>query len=205
MVEQLEQLGRTAMPQHIRHFRRMATQAAAARLIAASADAAGVSAAASAGSSSSAAAAAPTSSVVAGPAASSKGAVDLDMVLVMTDGVLPHSGRIRGLMHEVFDSEEILDSEEFLDASVSDLLVWTLAVAEFYETAPPLYYGFLLAQQYNAPPRAENTTSRPLQDILRDLCELWPNPQFIEHGVSLCHTVEGLTPEAHGATKTYIK
>ena len=192
------------MPQQIRRERKRATQAAAARLIAASADAAGVSAAASAGSSSSAAAAAPTSSVVAGPA-SSKGAVDLDKVLVITYGVLPHSGRIRGLMREVFESDEILDSDALLDASVRDLLVWTLAAAEFYETAPPLYYGFLLAQQYNAPPRAENTTSRPLQDILLDLVELWPNPQFIEHGVSLCHTVEGLTPEAHGATKTYIK
>ena len=193
------------MPQHIRRERKRATQAAAARLIAASADAAGVSAAASAGSSSSAAAAAPTSSLVAGPAASSKGVVDLDKVLVVTYGVLPHSGRIRGLMREVFESDEILDSDAFLEASVRDLLVWTLAAAEFYETVPPLSYGFLLAQQPTPPPLAENTTSRPLQDILLDLVELWPNPQFIEHGVNLCHAVEGLTPEAHGAIKTYIK
>ena len=189
------------MPQ-ITRARKKAAQLAAARLLETSADAACVSAAANAGSSSSAAAAAPTRLDVSGPAASSNSVVDVDKIIAIAYGVLPHSDKVRALMREVFTSDEILDSDAFLDGGIRDLLVWTLAALELYETTPPLTRGFLLEQL--PPPTASVVgESRPLQDIVRDLVEVWPNPQFLEHGTNLCHAVEGLSPEVHRATGTY--
>ena len=191
------------MPQ-IRRARKRAAQVAAASLIAASADAAGMSTAAVAGSSSSAAAAAPTSSRVAGPAASAKGVVDVDMVITITYGILPHRDKLRGMMWEAFTSEEMLDPNVVLDTGVFDFLVWMLTALEFYETMPPLGRGYLLAQQPPTASPAEENAGRPLKDILSDLFQLWPNPGFMEHGVNLCHSVEGLTAQARRATKTYL-
>ena len=190
------------MPQ-ITRARKKAAQLAAARLLETSVDAACVSAAANnAGSSSSAAAAAPTRLDVSGPAASSNSVVDVDKVIAIAYGVLPHSDKVRALMREVFTSDEILDSDAFLDGGIRDLLVWTLAALEFYETAPHLTRGFLL-EQLPSPTAVAVGDSRPLQDIVRDLVEVWPNPQFLEHGTNLCRAVEGVSPEVHRATGTY--
>ena len=189
------------MPQ-VRRARKRAAEAVAARLLAASADAADTSAASVAGSSSSAAVPAPTSSCISGPDASFKGGIDVAKVLTIIFGVLPHSDKVRGLMGEVFTTEEILDSDSFLDAGIRDLLVWTLAALEFYEIVPPLTHDFLLAQQSppTASPVGEKKSSRPLHDIVRDLVELCPHPQFLEHGVQICRTSNDLSPEVHGAT-----
>jgi len=195
-------LPQTAMPQIIR-ARKKAAQLAAARLLETSADAACVSAAANnAGSSSSAAAAAPTRLDVSGPAASSNSVVDVDKVIAIAYGVLPHSEKVRALMREVFTSDEILDSDAFLDGGIRDLLVWTLAALEFCETAPHLTRGFSL-EQLPSPTAVAVGESRRLQDIVRDLVEVWPNPQFLEHGTNLCRAVEGVSPEVHRATGTY--
>ena len=191
------------MPQICR-ARKRAAQVAAASLIVASADAAGMSAAAVAGSSSSAAAAAPTSSRVAGPAASAKGVADVDMAITITYGILPHRDKLRGMMWEAFTSEEMLDSNVVLDTGVFDFLVWTLTALEFYETMPPLGCGYLLAQQPPTASPAEENAGRPLKDILSDIFEMWPNLEFIEHGVNIGHSVQGLTAQARGATKTYV-
>ena len=193
------------MPQHNRHFRHMATHTAAARLIAAaSADAAGMSLAAVACLSSSAAAAAPTSSHVAGPAASANAVEDVAMVITITYGILPHRDKLRGMMWEAFTSEEMLDSNVVLDTGVFDFLGWTLTALEFYESMPPLGRGYLLAQQPPTASPAEENAGRPLKDILSDLFQLWPNPEFMEHCVNLCDAVEGLTAQARRATKTYL-
>ena len=107
-------------------------------------------------------------------------------------------------MWEAFTSEETLDSSVVLDTCVFDFLVWTLTALEFYETMPPLGRGYLLAQQPPTASLAEENAGRPLKDILSDIFELWPNPEFMEHGVNIGHSVEGLTAQARGATKTYV-
>ena len=97
-----------------------------------------------------------------------------------------------------------MDPNVVLDTGVLDFLVWMLTALEFYETMPPLGRGYLLAQQPPTASPAEENAGRPLKDILSDLFQLWPNPGFMEHGVNLCHSVEGLTAQARRATKTYL-
>ena len=98
----------------------------------------------------------------------------------------------------------MLDPNVVLDTGVFDFLVWMLTALEFYETMPPLGRGYLLAQQPPTASPAEENAGRPLKDILSDLFQLWPNPEFMEHCVNLCESAEGLTAQARRATKTYF-